>query len=93
MTLTMTSRVGRSGTAISAQVDGQTVALDVNRGVCYGLNAVGTRIWDLIAEPATVDDICSRLLSEYEVSPSDCRAQTQDLLEDLHREGLLLVID
>ena len=91
MVLTLSSRVGRSGAAISAQVDGQTVALDVNKGVCYGLNAVGTRLWDLLAAPLTVGEICAQLVSEYEVSLPECQAQTQALLEDLSREGLLLV--
>jgi hypothetical protein len=37
--------VRRSTSAATAEIDGQLVALDINKGVCYGLNEVGTRIW------------------------------------------------
>lgn len=82
--------VVQSGAAAFAEIDGETVALDVNTGLCYGLNAVGSRIWTLVASPTPVSKICDVLVDEYEVERSVCEEQVLELLEGLRGEGLLV---
>ena len=79
----------RNDGLIEAEVENEIVALNVEKGTCYGLNPVGSRIWRLIAEPRSVHEICAKLLTEYKVEPSTCERQTLDLLEELRAEGLL----
>jgi hypothetical protein len=81
----------RSGGLLSAEVDGELMAMSIDRGTCYGLNAVGTRIWALLAEPRTIDDICAQLVQEYDVDPAQCRSEVIGLLEELCEEGLTSV--
>lgn len=76
---------------LTAEVDGELMAMSVDRGICYGLNAVGTRIWALLAEPRTVDELCAQLLHEYEVEPAQCRQEVVSLLADFRAEGLATV--
>ena len=90
--LTADSHVVRAETALSAEVGGELVALDVNRGVCYGLNHIGTRIWQLLESPGVVREIIDTLLSEYEVSPEVCAEQTLYLLRDLVAAELVIAL-
>ncbi len=83
--------VVRNEGLLSAEVDGDLVAMSVQRGMCYGLNAVGTRIWALIAEPRSVDDLCAQLRQEFDVDEDECRRDVVDLLEELCTEGLATV--
>jgi hypothetical protein len=76
-------RVAWADTAISTQVDGELVALDVTKGVCYGLNRVGTRIWELIETPKSAREIAEILVAEFDVPPDICLEQTSNLLRDL----------
>lgn len=78
----------RNETAVTAEVGGQLVALDVQHGTCYGLNEVATRIWAMIAEPITATDICDSLCDIYDVDREECLAQTTDLLAELLAAGL-----
>jgi hypothetical protein len=80
--------VAREEGLLTAEVDGELMAMSVERGTCYGLNAVGTRIWALLAEPRTVDELCAQLLGEYDVDPRQCRSEVLSLLGDLRAEGL-----
>jgi hypothetical protein len=59
--------------------------------MCYGLNAIGTRIWALIAEPRSIDDLCAQLRQEFDVEEEECRRDVTDLLEGLRAEGLATV--
>jgi hypothetical protein len=81
--------VSRNGAVIEAEIDGEVVALNIDSGNCYGLNAVGSRVWNLIAAPTRISDICAQLVTEYQVHADTCEQQVMDLLEELRAEGLI----
>ena len=83
--------VTRNDGLLTAEVDGELMAMSVERGTCYGLDAIGTRIWSLLAEPRTVDELCAALLAEYDVDPGQCRSDLVSLLDDMRAEGLATV--
>ena len=73
----------------SADLAGEAVILNLESGVYYGLDAVGARIWNLIQEPRTVNEIRDALLEEYEVEPDRCERDIVALLEQLADAGLI----
>ena len=81
--------VVRSDGLIEAEIENEIVALSIEKGTCYGLNRVGSRIWRLLAGPICINDICAKLLGEYKVEPDVCERQVLDLLEELRAEGLI----
>ena len=83
------SVVARGEGIVSAAIDKEVAMLDIERGMCFGMNKVASRIWALVQEPARVSDICATLVSEYDVEESDCERQVLDLLEELRAEGLI----
>lgn len=68
---------------ISSDVEGETVILDLRNGVYYGLDAVGTRIWTLIAEPRTVGQVCEAIQAEYDVGREECERDVLRLVGEL----------
>jgi hypothetical protein len=85
--------VARSDGFLEAEIDNEVVALSIERGTCYGLNQVGSRIWNLLASPARIGDLCETLVAEYEVEPGVCERQVLDLLEELRAEGLIAILE
>lgn len=86
-----TDRVELAAQAVSAAVDGEIVALNASSGVCFGLDAIGSRVWSLIQQPTTIEDICAVLGREYDVSADVCLTDVTDLLQQLLAEGLAVV--
>jgi Coenzyme PQQ synthesis protein D (PqqD) len=84
--------VTRSDGLIQAEIDNEVVALSIERGTCYGLNRVGSRIWNLLATPSRIGDVCATLLSDYAVDRNTCERQVLDLLEEMQAEGLIAVV-
>jgi hypothetical protein len=76
---------------VSSDLGGEVAILDLKAGVYYGLDAVGARIWSLIQEPRTVNEIRNILLEEYEVEPERCERDLLVLLQRLAEEGLIEV--
>ncbi len=74
---------------VSADLTGEAAILDLKSGVYYGLDAVGARIWDLLQEPKTVNDIRDAILEEYDVEPERCERDLLTLLQELAAAGLI----
>jgi Coenzyme PQQ synthesis protein D (PqqD) len=74
---------------LSCDIGGEAAVLDFKRGTYYGLDEVGARIWNLIAEPTIVGEICDALVAEYEVEPEVCERDVIALLGELAVRGLV----
>ena len=79
----------RSPQALHANVGDDVVALHVQNGRCFGMEHVTADVWRYLEQPASLDQICSRLLAEYEVDTQTCRAEVVELLETMQRAGLV----
>ena len=78
---------------IEAEIDHEIVALCIEQGTCYGMNRVASRIWNLLAKPIRISDLCATLVASYRVDPDLCRRQVLDLLEQLRAEGLIATLE
>lgn len=87
--LDRTTRVVVSRDAVSAELEGETVILGMHDGVYYGLDAVGTRIWQLAAAPTTLGAIADVLLAEYDVEAARAWEDLLAVAADLLAAGLL----
>ncbi|HLZ67507.1 MAG TPA: PqqD family protein [Aliidongia sp.] len=67
--------------------------LRIDTGICYGLNKVGTAVWQQITGPVTVAEICTALLARYDIDAETCERQVQELLGELHAEGLISIAE
>jgi hypothetical protein len=75
----------------SAEVDGESVILDLEEGIYYGLNPVGARIWSEIQEATAVEEITAAITAEYDVDAGQCREDVISLLQDLHENDLIKI--
>lgn len=83
------SIVVRTAELIETEIDGEMVALDVERGTCLGFNSTASRIWALIEEPRTLSAIVDRLAEEFDVDAAQCARDVEALLADLREQGLV----
>ena len=73
----------------SVEVDGESVILDLEEGIYYGLNSTGAQIWEQVQEPTSVEDVAAAITAEYDVDPEQCLEDVIGLLQDLEENGLV----
>jgi len=73
----------RSEQAADSRVGGETVILHLGSGIYFGLDPVGTRVWELLAEDRTPAGICERMEREFDVAPEVLRADVAAFLRSL----------
>jgi hypothetical protein len=78
---------------ISQEVSGETVLLDLESECYYGLDPVGTRIWQLIRDHGELRTIYDTLLDEYDVEPSRLQSDLEALIADACARGLITLRD
>ena len=78
---------------VSCALEGDTVILHLGSGTYYGLNAVGSTIWNLIQEARTIAEIHDRLLQQYEADAGECERDLLNVLDDLSKAGLVEIRD
>src|ERR1700747_3257422 len=93
MTFSNDSVVVAVKSQISCEVDAETVVLHFDKGVYFGLNEVGTLIWNQVQQPRKVQEIRDAILREYEVSDEQCERDLFALLRELSDKGLVEVHD
>ncbi len=87
----MTSRVTVPDDVLMRELDGESVILNLASEHYYGLDEVGTRMWQLLATPKTIEDAYEILLTEYDVEPDRLLHDMQELIEQLVEHGLLQI--
>ena len=76
---------------LSADLAGEAVIVNLKNGVYYGLDSVGYKIWGLIQERKSVEQIHDAILEEYEVESERLERDLTVLLQRLEDEGLIKV--
>jgi hypothetical protein len=89
MEIGISSMVVAARDRLSSELGGEAVILDLDGGIYYGLNEVGTRIWSLVQEPASVVAVCAQLQEEYEVESDRCEAAVLRFLWTMASFGLI----
>lgn len=75
--------------AIASAVGDETVILQLRNGTYFGLDAIGTRIWQLLGEGVAPAEICTRLGEEYDVAPARLEADVRHLLRELRDNAIV----
>ncbi len=71
----------RNDQIIDGELDNNQVMMHIEKGKYYGLNPVGKRIWDILDSPKSLNEITAVLLSEFDVTESQCIKEAQIFLD------------
>lgn len=73
-------------------LDEETVLLNLETEKYFGLDATGTRMWELLIHSPSIEAAYGKLSDEFEVEPELLRQHLSELLSQLVENGLLRVL-
>lgn len=73
---------------------GEHIAVPVGKGskavhAFVGLNETGKRVFELLQQDTTIDQIVTTMLEEYEVTEDVLRTAVEKVVADLREQGLI----
>ena len=73
------------------ELGGETVLLNLANESYFGLDEVGTRVWQVLGETQSANDVVTRLVDEYDVTVDQLRQDVERLITELADAGLVSV--
>jgi hypothetical protein len=70
-------------------LDQESVLLNLNTEKYFGLDSVGTRMWQVVTAAPSVEAAYNQLIEEFDVEPETLRSNLSDLLDHLVENGLI----
>ncbi len=93
MTINLDTYINISGDVYTQEIGEETILLDTQGGRYFGLDPVGTRMWQLIREHGALRSVYEVLLTEYDVAPDRLETDLLALVTKMVEKGLARVQD
>jgi hypothetical protein len=74
-------------------LDGESVLLNLNTESYFGLDDIGTRMWTILTESASIEAAYTALEAEYDVEPGQLQADLGSFIDKLAEAGLIDVTE
>lgn len=91
MTVSLDAAVRIPEDVVFRELDGEAVLLNLESGVYFGLDPVGTRIWQLVEAHQALRPVLDALEAEYDAPLADLESDLVRFVGELTGKGLLTV--
>ncbi len=79
----------RNDEIVFSEIDDQIVLMSIDNGTYYSLDAIATRIWELLEQPRNLNSLVATLTSEFEVDKKQCTADVSHFLEKMENNKMV----
>lgn len=90
MTILKNTFFRRNPDLLFSDMDGETVMMSIQNGEYYGLDEVGSRIWQLLEKPESAETLTEKLIEDYEVTRENCLSDVMEFLNMLAEKHLII---
>lgn len=91
MTLSLDATVRVPEDVVFRELDGEAVILNLESGMYFGLDEVGTRMWQLLDTHGSLRRTLEALEAEYDAPAERLAADLTEFVDSLRSRGLLAV--
>ncbi len=74
---------------LTTELEDSLMMMSIEQGKYFELNPVSKRIWELVDEPKTQEEIIAILLSEFDVTKDQCRTEVSEHLSLLENKKII----
>ena len=76
---------------LSSDLGDEMVMMNLENGNYIGLNDVGRDIWEHIDGQASIAEMITKIVEEYDVSEEECAKDILEYLNEMHTKGLVII--
>ena len=79
---------------VTRAIAGETLIIPIARATAdlesiFTLNAVASRIWELLERPTAASQLVTTIVQEFDVSPADAEQDVSEFVDSLRAAGLI----
>ena len=75
---------------LSSKINEEAILMSIEMDSYFGLDLIGSRIWELLSKKAaTSDELVGILMEEYDINEKTCRVDVQQFIDELSAKKLI----
>lgn len=90
MELNSNTLIARNKGILANRVGDEVVMMDMEKGKYFGVNKTGSYIWQLLEQPATLGELCERLVADFGISTEQCTTEVKAFVEQMQKEEIII---
>lgn len=76
-----------------SKIDEEVVLMSIEADSYFGLDPIGSHIWEILSkQPASINELVTLLLEEYEVDEATCLKDVQIFIDDMSARKLIIQV-
>ncbi len=91
MKLTNETILQRNPEIISSKIDDEVVMMSIEEGKYFGLDPIGSIIWELLEQPQSLADIIPQLQKDFDVEEDQCQEDCSKFILDMLNKNTLII--
>lgn len=91
MTASLDASVHVAEDVVFRELDGEAVILNLQSGVYFGLDAMGTRIWQLCQEHGSIRSVWRAIQDEFDAPADTLQSDLLAFIDELSASGLVTI--
>ena len=89
--LNLEHTLSRNPELVHAEIDNQTMLMSLDNGEYYGMNSVGSAIWQLLEEDTSIGNLIENLTEIYGISSEQCAQEIAPFLKKLQNNKIIII--
>jgi hypothetical protein len=89
----MSKRFIQNKQIIQSKIGDEVVMMDIDSGFYFGMNGVGSIIWQHLSNGITLEDLINNLMNEFNVDKQTCTSDTIAFLENLLEKKIIREVE
>ena len=91
--MNLNSKVKIDSTVFAKEVDSEMVIFNANTEHYFGLDEVGTTIWNYIEQSSDLKVVLNSMLEKYDADKSTLEKDLNKFIKELEKSGLVEVVE
>jgi hypothetical protein len=87
--LTPYSTISRNPDILANEIGSETVMMSIQLGKYFGINKTGSYIWKQLESPMTFQELCSRIIADFDLQPAQCEQEVKVFIEEMSKEKII----
>lgn len=76
---------------LSNSLGDELVMMDLQTGDYININPVGADLWNMLAEPLSINELLNRTVNIYQITAEQAELPVFDFVNRLHEQNLVLI--
>lgn len=89
--INLQSIIARNQEIIHNDIDGEVVIMSIAKNNFYGIDKIGSHIWELLENSRSVEEIITTMMQNYEVERETCEKDVIDFLDEALKNELITI--